>query len=62
MKKKKITDKVLFVVKAAKKASREEEIKIHGKPIHYLKIKESEKVYNRKKNKANTNEALPYSV
>ena len=38
-------------LKAYKKASREEEIKLHGKPISYTKIIVSKKVYNRNKNK-----------
>ncbi len=50
----------LSIVKAARKQSREEEIKVHGKPINYKKIAESKKVYNRKKNKAGADEALPY--
>lgn len=51
---------VMADVKAARKASREEEIKMHGKLLNYRKIAESKKVYNRKKNKADTDEALPY--
>ncbi len=46
---KKKSDKVLMAVKAARKASREEEILQHGKTIRYLKIKTSKKVYNRKR-------------
>ena len=38
-------------LKAARKASREEEIRLHGKPINYTKIVTSKKVYNRNKNK-----------
>ena len=51
---------VLEQVKASRKQSREEEIKMHGKAIYYSKIKESRKVFNRKKNKADADEALPY--
>jgi|GEM_PF-730170 len=53
-------NKVLEQVKASRKQSREEELKTHGKPINYRKIMESKKVYNRKKNKADADEALPY--
>lgn len=51
---------VLEQVKAARKQSREEEIKSHGKPVNYKKIIESKKVFNRKKNKADADEGLPY--
>lgn len=51
---------VLEQVKAARKQSREEEIQSHGKPVNYKKIIESKKVFNRKKNKADANEGLPY--
>ncbi len=50
---------ILEQVKATRKQSREEEIKAHGKPINYRKIKESKKSYNRKRNKAD-DEVLPY--
>jgi hypothetical protein len=50
---------VLEQVKAARKQSREEEIKTHGKTINYRKVIESKKQYNRKKNKAD-DEVLPY--
>ena len=53
-------NKVLEQVKASRKQSREEELKTHGKAINYRKIMESKKVYNRKKNKADADEALPY--
>ena len=46
-------------VKAARKQSREEEIKTHGKSINYRTVMESKKQYNRKKNKAD-DEVLPY--
>lgn len=42
-------NKVLEQVKAARKQSREEEIKNHGKPVNYRKIMESKKIFNRKK-------------
>lgn len=51
---------VLQQVKASRKQSREEEIKNHGKPINYQKIIVSKKIYNRKNNKADANECLPY--
>ena len=50
---------VLEQVKAARKQSREEEIKTHGKSINYRKVMESKRQYNRKKNKAD-DEVLPY--
>jgi hypothetical protein len=50
---------VLEQVKAARKQSREEEIKTHGKAINYRKIMETKKAYNRKTNKAD-DEVLPY--
>jgi|GEM_PF-197204 len=46
-------------VKAARKQSREEEIRTHGKSINYRKVMASKKQYNRKKNKAD-DEVLPY--
>ena len=50
---------VMVQVKAARKQSREEEIKEHGKSINYRKVMASKKQYNRKKNKAD-DEVLPY--
>lgn len=46
-------------VMAARKQSREEEIRLHGKPVNYRKVTESKNRYNRKKNKAD-DEVLPY--
>ncbi len=46
-------------VRAARKQSREEEIKAHGKSINYRKVTASKLLYNRKKNKAD-DEVLPY--
>lgn len=43
--------KQLDYIKANRKASREAEIEMYGKPISYLKIPQSKKVYNRKKEK-----------
>ena len=54
MKQKKKTEKQKFiiqVVKVARKQSREEEIRIYGKPLNFNKIVPSKKVYNRKKTK-----------
>lgn len=51
---------VIEQVKAARKQSREAEIENHGKAINYFKIIESKKRYNRRKNKADADEALPY--
>lgn len=58
MKKKKQTS-LLDQVKAARKQSREEEIRLHGKPVNYRKVTESKNRYNRKKNKAD-DEVVPY--
>lgn len=59
MKKKKKINKVIFAVKSARKASREEEIRQHGKPVNYLKITVSKKVYNRKRNKTEVDDNQP---
>ncbi len=59
MKKKKKIKKVLFAVKSARKASREEEIRQHGKPVNYQKIAASKKVYNRNRNKADVDDIQP---
>lgn len=59
MKKKKKINKVLFAVKSARKASREEEIRQHGKPVNYQKIAASKKVYNRNRNKADVDDIQP---
>ncbi|MDO9152470.1 MAG: hypothetical protein Q7U47_01970 [Paludibacter sp.] len=58
--KQKKKNKVLEQVKASRKQSRNDEIKSHGKAINYRKIMESKKVFNRKKNKADADEGLPY--
>ena len=50
---------VMEQVKAARKQSRDEELKAHGKSINYRKVIDSKNVYNRKKNKAD-DEVLPY--
>lgn len=55
-------NKVLEQVKASRKQNRAEELNSHGKAINYRKIMESKKVYNRKKNKADADEALPFSL
>jgi len=52
---------IIEQIKASRKQSREEEIKMHGKSINYSKIIKSKKLYSRKKNKADAEEALPYS-
>ena len=49
----------LLAMKAARKASREEEIRLHGKPIHHNRTVVSKKVYNRKKDKADRQRGLP---
>ena len=50
---------VMEQVKAARKQSREEELKAHGKAINYNKVMATKMVYNRKKNQAD-DEVLPY--
>ena len=45
---KKKTDIMIDALKAYKKASREEEIKLHGKPINHIKVFKNKKKYNRK--------------
>ena len=50
---------IMEQVKSARKQSRDEEIREHGKSINYLKVMASKKQYNRKKNKAD-DEVLPY--
>lgn len=61
MKKKKIDqNSALAQVKAARKVSRDEEIKLHGKPVNFKNITKSKKKYNRKRNKATADEAEPY--
>ncbi len=52
----------LAQIKVARKASREEEITMHGKPIGYSKIAVSRKIYNRKRFKADADEAQPYFI
>ena len=62
MKKKMKTSSVLEQVKAARKQSREEEIKAHGKSINYQKVMTSKNVYNRKKNKADDEVCLIFFI
>jgi len=57
--KQKKNNSIMEHVKAARKQSREEEIKSYGKSINYRKVMASKKQYNRKKNKAD-DEVLPY--
>jgi hypothetical protein len=42
---------VLEVIKRSRKQSREEEIKLHGKPVKQFHITKSGKIYNRRQNK-----------
>lgn len=58
----KTKNKVLEQVKASRKQSRDEELKAHGKAINHRKIVETKRVYNRKKNKADADEALPFFI
>ena len=48
MKRTKKQQTTIDAVKAARKASREEEIAAHGKLITYTKVKKSKKKYDRK--------------
>lgn len=51
----------MLALKAARKQSSEEEIKAHGKSLRQTNVVQSEKVYNRKKKKAeNRNDDLPF--
>jgi hypothetical protein len=52
---------VMEQVKSARKQSRDEEIREHGKSINYLKVMASKKQYNRKTNKADDDELYPKS-
>ena len=47
-------------VKANRKASREEELAAHGRPVRIGGVHQSKKVYNRKRSKAEMKKALPY--
>lgn len=58
MKKQKITER--DYIKANRKASREEEIESHTRPVGVQRVHKSKKVYNRKKVKADENKGLPY--
>ena len=55
MNKRKKTSAALDALKAAKKASREEEIMLHGKLISTMptKIRQSKKAYDRKRDRKN---------
>lgn len=46
---KKKNDDILLALKRARKESREEEIRTHGKPICYTKVYKSKKNYTRKR-------------
>lgn len=41
--------RILDYIKAVRKQSREEEIRLYGKPLPRTKIKESKKIYKRNK-------------
>ncbi len=56
MKKKKFTQR--DYIKAHRKASREEEISMHTRPVSYSRVHQSKKKYDRKKIKAE-DKALP---
>lgn len=55
----KLKASIMSQVKSARKKSREEEIRLHGKPLNYSKIIDSKKMYKRKINKAD-DDHLPY--
>ena len=59
MKPKKKKDMAVLAVKAARRESREEEIRLHGKPVNHHRVVTSKKVYNRKKDKADRQRGLP---
>lgn len=42
---------VIEIIKTSRKQSREEEIKLHGKPVRQFNVKESGKIYKRNINK-----------
>ena len=49
------------MLKAYKRAAREEEIRLHGKPLPVHHVEKSKKVYDRKREKANYRKGdLPY--
>ena len=48
-------DDILLALKAARKQSREDEIKAHGKPICYTSVVKSKKQYTRKRKHKNIN-------
>ncbi|GEM_PF-295555 len=58
--KKKKKNGISDYIKANRKGSREAEIENHDRPISYNRVHISKKIYNRKKNKADSNENLPY--
>lgn len=39
---------ILQALKAARRISREEEIRLHGKPINYNKVEKNPRIYTRK--------------
>lgn len=47
------------LVNANRKASREEELRQHGRPVSYRAVHQSKKVYNRKRMKADDLRHLP---
>lgn len=59
MKKRRITEQ--DYLKANRKASREEEIEMHGKSTRRLAVHQSKKTYNRKRMKAGM-KILPFSM
>lgn len=59
-KKKKKKNGLSDYIKASRRGSREAEIENHNHPVSYNRVHVSKKVYNRKKNKADSNEDLPY--
>jgi len=61
MKKNKVkTAKLADYIKANRKGSREAEIENHNRPVSHNRVHVSKKVYNRKRNKADFKDDLPY--
>jgi hypothetical protein len=57
MKKRRITEK--DYIKAIRRASRQAEIELHGKPVGGQRVHRSKKLYSRKKSKADLSKDLP---
>ena len=49
-------------IKANRKAGREEEIRLYGKPLSFNRIHQSKRTYNRKRIKADDKQDLPFDL